>query len=329
MTVTTAGRATLTDVVELACLAPSVHNTQPWSWQVHESSIELFADDRRRLPVADPLGQRLVVSCGAALHHAQVAAAALGWLTAVERLPDGPESDLLARIGLTRARPPAERAAALASLRARRTDRRRFTSWPVPDERVRELARVAREWGVVASPVTDVIERDAVEMLLGRAFDAQAADPLLAREQSTWVDHGVDDGVPAGAVPDTVPDVRARRSRFGDGTLQDSDHDVEDTDGLLVLGTVDDDRAGWLRTGEALSALWLDATAGGLSVVPLSQVIEVAETRRALHREVLGTLAVPHVLVRIGWPSVSRAELPASPRRPLDDVLRAGSTGRG
>ncbi|CAN5299451.1 hypothetical protein BH09ACT12_BH09ACT12_32650 [soil metagenome] len=71
--------ATLTDLVELACLAPSVHNTQPWTWRISDSVVERYADGRHQLPAADPLGHQLVLSCGVALDHAPVAAAGLGW----------------------------------------------------------------------------------------------------------------------------------------------------------------------------------------------------------------------------------------------------------
>ena len=101
-------------VVELACLAPSVQNTQPWRWEIAHQSIELYSDEHRRLPVTDPEGRSLVISCGAALHHAQVAARALGWAPSVTRLPDGPDGDLLARVVLE---PRASGADARASAR--------------------------------------------------------------------------------------------------------------------------------------------------------------------------------------------------------------------
>jgi hypothetical protein len=90
---------------------------------------------------------------------------------------------------------------------------------------------------------------------------------------------------------------------------------------VILLCGYDDTRADWLRTGEALSALWLRATLTGLSVVPLSQVIEVDETRSALQQEVLGGLAVPHLLVRLGWEALSRSRLEHTARRPVDEVL--------
>ena len=77
----------------------------------------------------------------------------------------------------------------------------------------------------------------------------------------------------------------------------------------------------WLRAGEGLSALWLHAVRQGLSVVPLSQVVEVAETRAALRHEVFGGRVEPLLLLRVGWQAISRSHLVATPRRPLDDVL--------
>jgi hypothetical protein len=59
----------------------------------------------------------------------------------------------------------------------------------------------------------------------------------------------------------------------------------------------------------------------GLSVVPLSQVVEVAETRNALQHQVLDDLAVPLLLVRVGWQPISRRHLEPTSRRPVDDVL--------
>jgi len=63
------------ELIRSACSAPSVHNTQPWTWRVLDSTtIELYADRTRQLPATDPLGRDLAISCGAALHHLVVAA---------------------------------------------------------------------------------------------------------------------------------------------------------------------------------------------------------------------------------------------------------------
>jgi hypothetical protein len=83
-----------------------------------------------------------------------------------------------------------------------------------------------------------------------------------------------------------------------------------------------DDLESWLGAGQALSALWLQATRDGLSIVPLSQVVEVDETREALHQDVFDGMARPQILVRVGWLESSRSPLDRTPRRPADDVTR-------
>jgi len=56
-----------------------VHNIKPGTWQVRPDGLRLYADPSRRLTLADPQGRNLAISCGASLHHAQVAALANGW----------------------------------------------------------------------------------------------------------------------------------------------------------------------------------------------------------------------------------------------------------
>ena len=309
-------------IVDLATRAPSIHNTQPWRWRVLDDGLELHADRGRQLTAADPGGRNLTLSCGAALQHALVAAAALGWDATTDRLPDGTDSTLLARITLTRGTPSENAEVELGTIRERCTDRRRFTSWPVPDTVLQHLARAAEHFSTRAIPLLDVTERFRAEMLIGRAAELQLADDTIVEEQRSWVEHSPVDGIPTAALPAERPAMAAGRpSRFASGSLEDHGREIESSDGLIVLCGGHDDPASWLAAGEGLSALWLAATAQGLSVVPLSQVVEVPETRDALTEQVLGGLAHPFILVRIGWQPISRNHVPRTARRPLEDVL--------
>ena len=308
-------------LVLLACRGPSVYNTQPWAWRLRPDGMDLYADHQRRLPVADPTGRELVLSCGAALHHAQVAARALGWEPTVRRFPDPSAPALLAEVRLAPALPPRSAAADIRAVQERSTDRRRFTSWPVPDERLERLAAEAREWDTDAVAVTDVADRFRIDLLVGRAHQLQARDPDVLAEQEQWLDRRRGDGVPTSTVPDRPPPDASHRSRFGVGSLEDTGRDLEGTDGMIVLCAEEDAPGAWLRAGEGLSALWLHAVRQGLSVVPLSQVVEVDETRAALRHEVFGGLVEPLLLLRVGWQAIGRRHLVATPRRPLDQVL--------
>ena len=158
-------------VVELACRAPSVHNTQPWAWRIGPDRIDLYADWSRQLPVSDPEGRNLVISCGAALHHAQVAAAAFGLDTVVTRFPDPSSTRHLASLALAPAAyPHPDAAAELRALELRTTDRQRFTDWPIPDERLLKVAASITQDGVHGVALTDVADRFRVELLVSAAL---------------------------------------------------------------------------------------------------------------------------------------------------------------
>ena len=267
-----------TRMVELACLAPSIHNTQPWAWRLSGVEAWLYADLDRQLRVEDPQGRNLVISCGAALHHFQLAARALGWSADVERIPDPDNLTALAHVRLRRD-PRPDQVGVLDALRTRCTDRRRFTSWPVPPERLETLCEEARDREAAAVPVLDLAARFRIEQTVRQTLELPDRDP------------------------------------------QDIRPEVESSDGLIVLGGVADDRLSWLRTGEALSALWIRATRTGLSVVPLSEPLDLPSIRTELRAQ-LANASEPHLLVRVGWQAIGRSELPSTPRRPVDQVLR-------
>jgi len=311
-------------LVALACRAPSVHNTQPWRWRItSDGSIELWADRDRQLPVADPDGRNLAISCGAALHHLVMAGRALGVTPKVDLTPSPDDPDLLAQIRVGRGEPSSDGAAVLDAIKRRCTDRRRFTSWPVPDSRLSQLARAAVGWGAYAIPVVEVSARFRCELLLTRARVAQQADQRFAQEQHAWTDHSAVDGVPLSHGATRSRDFTSyRNNRFApEITDGRSEASLEISDGLIAICTVLDDQRAWLASGQALSALWLRATRDGLSLVPLSQVVEVPETRSALYHDSFAGMAHAQIMLRIGWQEISRADLSPTPRRPVDDVL--------
>src|SRR5258708_3558042 len=88
----------LLSAVETATRAPSIHNTQPWAFGITDDRIDVFADRRRQLGVADPDGRALRVSCGAAIFNLRLGLAHLGRAAEVTLLPAFGNRDLLASI---------------------------------------------------------------------------------------------------------------------------------------------------------------------------------------------------------------------------------------
>ena len=323
------------ELIRSACSAPSVHNTQPWSWRVLDATtMELYADRSRQLRASDPRGRDLAISCGAALHHLVMAAAAFGLVAEVLLLPSREDEEPLARIHLSAGHREIKSVEWLTALENRLTDRRGFSNWEVPTERLRHLCDAATEWGAHALPLTDPWVRHRAEELLERARCVQAANPQITEELGVWTDrlgpYSVE-GIPTeNTAPAQRPGITHRPSRFESvptpgptDTHEASDLEPEPTEGLVAICTARDDLRSWLQAGQAMSAVWLRATLGGLAVTAVSQVIEVESTRRLLQRDLFSYTGRPQILLRIGWPDISRPPLPHTPRRSLEDVLRA------
>lgn len=313
----------LRQAVVRATLAPSVHNTQPWRFVIGHEALEIHADWRRKLRVLDPTGRQLLISCGCALFNARVALAASGYDAHIERFPDPVQPDLLARLTV-----PGEPVGWLplgaydAVIELRQTNRRRFADEPVPADVVEDLIRAAASEGAQLFAIERSEHRLATARLSQQADREQNANPAYRAELRSWTsdDPRRRDGVPALAVPhvdaganDDIP-IRDFDTH-GMGWLPVETHSSMNQC-LLLLGTMEDRPAAWLRAGEALEHVLLETTRCGYAASPLTQVIEIPRTR-ALLRDQLGLDMNPHVLLRIG----RAPKTPASRRRRLVDVL--------
>jgi nitroreductase len=315
-------RAALAAAAQFAGLAPSIHNTQPWRWRLAGPVLWLRAERQRQLGVTDPAGHLLLISCGAALHHANVALAAEGWLTEVRRIPDPGDGDLLATITVIGEAPASTEAMrAVQVLRIRHTDRRPLSDVPPTDHAVQAVAAAAAAAGADLHRLRheDVIE---LAVVADRAQEIELADPDWQAELAYWAGGlragGV--GVPDSAIPDEPVASTVPGRNFGRrGALPVS----AGHDGAAVYGVLfgqDDSSGGWLRAGEALSAAWVAALEQGLSVVPMSAAVEIPITRQSL-RHVLGNVAEPYLALRLGNADPDEPGPANTPRLPTEQIL--------
>ena len=319
MTTTASHRLDLVTAVAAAVRAPSVHNTQPWKFRLLDGAIEVFADRRRQLRVADPDATALRVSCGAAIFNLRLAFAQLGCDAEVRLLPDWRDPDLLARVSAGQRRPPTPPQTALfRAISKRHSNRRPFIDTAVPPDVRAQLVRAATGEGGWLDLLIGPAALVTIAELVGAADRILVGSDGYREELRQWTrdDDNASDGVPSGAggpLPEPY-DLLARRDFHGPPRAPGRDYETDPL--VAVLGAASDSPLDDLVAGQALQSVLLTATSAGLATSLMSQPIGVPGIREQL-RIGLRRYGSPHMLLRTGYGVPGTP----TPRRPIADVL--------
>jgi nitroreductase len=307
--------------IEDALRAPSVYNTQPWRWRTRPGAVELHADWDRHLVAADPDRRDLLLSCGAGLHHLQVALAARDIGVDVVRLPDPENSGHLATVDIGRLEPDGTDRALYSGIARRHTDCRRMSRRAVPTDYLRILADHASRCGAVLIPVGGTKQRRMLNALVEAAHEKHQ-QLGYASEWWQWTHRstGSHDGIADANIIRSAP-ARCTGGSLPQPSIVPGSGSGGDAAELVVVATRGDDAIDRLRAGEATSAVLLAATQLGLATTPYSQAFELHSSPQRLRRDVLRIPEHPQLLIRVGWPASGTTELPETPRRSLCSVL--------
>jgi len=314
--------ARLAQVLEHALRAPSVHNTQPWRWRLGDDVIDLFADIGRQLPVTDPDGRDLTISCGVALHHLVVALGHAGHDAYVKRMPDPQDSTHLATITISDAPPDPATARLFGAIARRHTELRRMRCQPVPVALQAALVDAARRFDV------RMVRANGVREAFNNAFAAAAERELWTNGHTTALHisgprtgsrHGGRDSRVVGPRPGLTGMSDSRGFGYSELELPGPPLGYrlpDDGAEFFLLATREDRTQDRLRAGQALSSVLLTATQAGLATTPLSRGLEMGT-----HHLAVGETATPQIFVRVGWPAVRASGQSPSVRRDLATVL--------
>ncbi len=326
-------RSDAVELVAAAGAAPSLHNAQPWAFGVGRDSVEVHFDDRRMLPVADPVGRQAYLGVGAAVFLLRLALAVRHRTARVELRPDPARTDLLALVTVTGERQPtAEELRLAAAVSRRRTVRTPFQEGDVPVPLRVAWREHAEAEGAVMHWVERIGARSGVARLVAQADRQQMRDPAYRAELRGWT---APEQVAAGAgVPESafgVGPVVAQAAEFSlrdfgaGGRPEQPRHPgpLEEHPVVAVLATATDTADDWLRGGQALMRVLLAAAADGYAASYLNQPIEIPALRQQL-RDELRLDGRPQLVLRLGRPSGPLP--PATPRRPPAELLLSDQT---
>lgn len=279
-------------IVEAAIAAPSMHNAQPWRFvaRLADRVIEVYADPARTLRRGDPRGRAVHIACGAALFNLRLAVAHAGAEPVTRLLPNPRDPLLLASVRLAgpyRAR-PYERDLHAAISRSR-TPRHGLPSQP----QLRSLLAGLLEAAALEGASLRVLEQaDALRIIQAAAAADRALHP---------------DAAYLAELREFLPRPLSRAAGAGISALAPQ---------LAVIATRSDDRASWLRAGQAMQRVLLLATHRGLPAVPLTPALELPDA--PLRPDPRLGAEHPEMIIRLGGSNGA----PPSYRRPVAQVMR-------
>jgi nitroreductase len=317
----------LRELVRYATLAPNAHNTQAWQFALGPGLVRIFPDYSRSMPVGDPGDRELWISIGCALETLLVAARRVGYEPAVEHFPaDEPEECL--RVRFTPGE-PADGDPLFAAIPLRHSNRRPYDGKPIPATDLEAIDGAVSDPGVGARILVQPGDFEQVIAVVRSGFAWQRSSKDFRRELRSWIRFSrrstvaSRDGLATRAVGrPQLPDPLGRfilrmigRTRVEEKEIVGK---IRSSSALLVLTTEANDRVAWVRAGQSLARLKLQATALGVRCAHLNNNWQWEATKApAQERLELGERH-PQVAIRLGY----AVPLPHAPRRPLDEVLR-------
>jgi nitroreductase len=299
-----------------ALLAPSTRNTQPWRFRVADGCVELHLDLDRWQRIADADQREMFISLGCALENLLIAATHFGYRTAADHLSGVDDETPVVRVrfepGVPFARAPDPRFDALTR---RRTNHGVYDGTPVSREELDILCESCTEPGLRLHWITDEAGHARVDAMVMRA------DAVLL--SSSEYRHELGEIIGTGAFG--TPWLIATLGRFAVSHLMPvsrfskADHKaLMSSPALGVICAPAATRQAQVRVGQVLERLYLAATLRGLALQPVSQILQLDETRDELSALLPEQIGVPIQPFRLGHASSPRVH---TPRRSLDEVL--------
>jgi Nitroreductase family len=313
-------------LLRYAVLAPSGHNTQPWTFAIVPEGIEVYADYTRRLPHVDPGDRELLMSVGAAIMNLRVAAAHFGFDSTVLYQRTTCDTPAVALVTLRETcGPDGSLRRLFPAIVRRRTNRQPFDGEPIDTDALSSLCDIADEHPEF---VHFLLPRDKARIgeLVALGDRLQMENRAVREELADWVRPArtdASDGICADAlrIPAIFSAAAAdviRRVDLG-GMQARRDAALVGAAPLLVVIAAEDDPVSLLQAGQVLERLLLAATLAGLQYSFMNQPVQVATLRKVL-APIISSPHPPQLLLRIGYaPPVEQP----MPRRDMREVLHA------
>ncbi|MFM9263599.1 Acg family FMN-binding oxidoreductase [Tychonema sp. BBK16] len=320
------------EILLLASLAPSGHNTQPWFVQYLEPYHWIIGNDRTKwLPAVDPTQRETILSIGSFIQNLEYAAGAFGYVCDWNLLATTNQDDRVIEVKLLKQ--TSNNPFDTAKIKNRRTVRSNFLSDVLKPEDLKYLVNSEPEfihYLPKTSKESQFIDEQTIE-----ANRLQADRDPAQQELADWIRFSTQnaekyrdglttasmeiEGIPGWVVRNFYHKDNVMKKDFREVGIDKVKKQVSESAGWILITSKDNSVATLLETGRRMQRLFLKVREKSIAIHPMTQILEESSTRQMLNQSI-GISENIQFILRVGY--LKNYPQPVSLRRPIDWFVR-------
>ncbi len=320
------------EILFLASLAPSGHNTQPWLVQYLEPYHWIIGNDKSKwLPAVDPTQRETILSIGAFIQNLEYAAGSFGYICDWNLLATTHQDDRVMEVKLIKEK--SKNAFDIEKIKSRRTVRSDFLSDVLKKEDLNYLVNSEPEF-IHYLPATSKESQFINEQTI-KANRLQADRNSAQQELADWIRFSSKnaekyrdglttasmeiEGVSGWVVRNFYDKDNVMQQDFRERGIDQIKREVSASAGWILITSKDNSVATLLETGRRMQRLFLKVRERNIAIHPMTQILEESSTRQTLNQSI-GINEQIQFILRTGY--VKDYPPPVSLRRPVEWFLR-------
>jgi len=320
------------EILYLASLAPSGHNTQPWFIKYIEPYHWIIGNDKSRwLPAVDPSQRETILSIGAFLQNLELAANEAGYSCQFDLLALTNQDEHIMEVRLNKATgvPKYD----TDKLRNRRTVRSGYSTDLIKKEDLFYLIGQERDFSYFIG--NDTKEYTWLNEQTIEANRVQAFRDAAQKELSEWIRFSNSDaekncdgitlagmelnGFPGWILRNFYQQKDVLSKNFREQGIDKVKTQVSQSAGWLLITSKESSVATLLETGKRFQRIFLKVRQRNIAIHPMTQVLEENESRLQVNNA-MGIKDEMQFILRLGY--LKDYPEPVTVRRPVNWILR-------
>lgn len=312
-------------ILKYARLAPSSHNTQPWTVRYQSNNIIIGYDPDRQLRVGDPNKRELFISLGCFVENITLVAAEINCSAEYKFI-----SDETREVAIIKLSPNAKHANPdlkwSALINKRRSDRRLYEKKEIPSGQLSSLDKMA-----CGNAQTVMIDRETTINYLSKMTYQATLQTMASQdfrdELAGWVRHnwtkkhdgmpGYTQGMPGPISLFAKTIIRKINKVAADQAKKDAKR-VKHSAAICIIYTDAQTPDAWIDAGRLYQRLCLEALKEGIKTSAVSAAVIVPETAKQIKSK-LQLKAEPVALLRLGY---TKNTVKSAPKLSIKEFVR-------